>query len=63
MGLVSSLKGYLEIEGEHQATMETHADALDAVVCAFGAIAAVSGELACPPVADAGEEGWIAVHR
>jgi hypothetical protein len=53
----------LVLTEEHRELMETHADALDAVVCTFGAIAVVSGELASSPAADSVEEGWIAVHR
>jgi len=63
MEIVSRLEGRLELSEEHRNRMEAHADALDAVVCAFGAIAVVSGRLATPPAADAGEEGWIAIHE
>ena len=39
------------------------ADALDAVLCAFAAVAVTEDRLAVQPPPDAGAEGWIAVHR
>lgn len=39
------------------------ADALDAVLAAFGAVALTDGQLADPPGRLAAKEGWIAVHR
>jgi len=48
--------------GPFETVMRGSADATDAVLCAFGAIAAVTGQLADPPSAGAAGEGWIAVH-
>jgi hypothetical protein len=39
------------------------ADALDAVLCLFAAVAVTEGRLAAPPDETAAAEGWIAVHR
>jgi len=44
------------------AQMQASADALDAVLAAFGAIAVLRGRLAAPLPEDHGDEGWIAVH-
>jgi hypothetical protein len=49
--------------GEFETQMRGSADATDAVICAFGAIAAVRGNLAYQPTANAALEGWIAVHE
>lgn len=47
--------------GQFAPTVLAEADALDAVLCAFAALAVVTGRVALPPVAS-GDEGWIAVH-
>ena len=39
------------------------ADALDAVICAFAAIAVTDGRLLHSPEPIAQEEGWIAIHE
>jgi predicted nuclease with RNAse H fold len=49
--------------GEHRDTMMTSADALDAVLCAFAAIAVTEEQLAFPPESSAKKEGWIGVHE
>lgn len=46
----------------HEAAVRGNADALDAVLCAFAAIAVTSGCLQVPPRPAAALEGWIAVH-
>jgi predicted nuclease with RNAse H fold len=55
-------KLHLVLDVTSQRKMKNCADALDAVVCAFGARAVVRWELAHPLVSEAGDEGWIAVH-
>lgn len=49
--------------GDFRAVVEKSADALDAVVCIFAAIAATSGEHPELPEDRPMEEGWIAVHK
>jgi hypothetical protein len=49
--------------GPFEPVLASSADALDAVLCLFGAVAVTEGRLADPPGAGAGVEGWIAVHR
>ena len=49
--------------GEFRPRLLDSADALDAVVAAFAAIAVTMNLLAGVPGAEAGREGWIAVHR
>jgi hypothetical protein len=49
--------------GPFAPALATSADALDAVLCLFGAIAVTEGRLAAPPGGEAPVEGWIAVHR
>jgi hypothetical protein len=44
-------------------TLEDNADALDAVVAAFAAIAVTEDKVLLPPAREAEKEGWIAVHR
>jgi hypothetical protein len=48
--------------GRFDAVVREHADALDAVLAAFGAVAVARGALALPPGGEAAAEGWIAVH-
>lgn len=57
-----ALRARLDL-GPFEPVLEASADALDAVLCAFGAVAVTEGRLADPPGARAGVEGWIAVHR
>jgi len=40
----------------------SNADALDAILCAFAAMAVAEGQLACSLPDDTQDEGWIAVH-
>lgn len=42
--------------------MRCSADALDAVLCGFAAIAVTKGIVAIPPTSVSIDEGWIAVH-
>ena len=60
--LVDFLSNLIEISSDQQKQMKESADALDAVVCAFAAIAVSTGTLAgaMPPTDD---EGLIAVHE
>jgi hypothetical protein len=48
--------------GNFEAILRENADALDAVICAFAAIAAVTDNMAVNPEPEAFSEGWIAVH-
>jgi len=60
--LVDSLSEWIEIPDDaHRKTMEQSADALDAVVCAFAAIAVSTDRLAESPVPS--DEGQIVVHE
>ena len=49
--------------GEFEAIAVSSADALDAILSGFAAIAVTSGALENLPDGDALREGWIAVHR
>ena len=49
--------------GYFRSLVEESADALDAVLCAFAAVAVGEGKLAVPPVQGENLEGWIAVGR
>jgi Protein of unknown function (DUF429) len=49
--------------GSHEAKMRAKADATDAVLCAFAAMAVTDAVLAVMPPSIAASEGWIAVHR
>jgi hypothetical protein len=60
--IASALAERLEL-GALREKMEASADALDAVLCAFAAIAVTEGRLASAPAEGAAEEGWIAVHE
>lgn len=59
--IVEFLTGRLHI-ADRDPLMQS-ADALDAVLCAFAAIAVSEDELASEPLAGSSDEGWIAVHR
>lgn len=48
--------------GRFDAVVREHADALDAVLAAFAAVAVMRARLALPPGDEAATEGWIAVH-
>jgi hypothetical protein len=49
--------------GPFAPALAASADALDAALCLFGAIAVTEGRLAAPPGDRSAVEGWIAVHR
>jgi len=59
--IVQSLETRIDL-GRHRYKAERNADALDAVLAAFAAIAVTSGSLAVQPAPCADPEGWIAVH-
>lgn len=61
--LVASLSERIEISETHRDKMERCADALDAVVCAFAAIAVSTGRLSNAGMGTADDEGQIAVHE
>lgn len=61
-GILEALASRLSIPSGLEQQMLASADALDAVVCAFAAIAVTAGCVACPPGPEARLEGWIAVH-
>lgn len=48
--------------GSHRATLGAEADALDALLAAFGAVAITRGTLVSAPQPEADLEGWICVH-
>ena len=49
--------------GQLPQVVRKNPDALDAVICAFAAIAVTMGKVAVPPCAASEVEGWIAVHE
>jgi predicted nuclease with RNAse H fold len=61
--LVISLSKWIEISDDHREQMEESADALDAVVCAFAAIAVSTGTVGRAALAPVDQEGLIAVHE
>lgn len=62
--VVNTISTFIEISDRHRASMERSADALDAVTCAFAAMAVSTGQLSqsASEIAVAREEGQIAVH-
>lgn len=60
--MLAALRQRLHLPPRLEAQMKSSADALDAVLCAFAAIAVTRGKLASRPGASAHAEGWIAVH-
>jgi hypothetical protein len=60
--IVGALKTRVGFSPDAGQQMLASADALDAVLCAFAAIAVTNGSVAHPPAAEAHVEGWIAVH-
>jgi hypothetical protein len=52
----------LNIGAPHRELMRESPDALDAVICAFGAKAAYTGNFVAPAGAAPKKEGWIAIH-
>ena len=61
--IVRFLRKHLKIRAEEQHSMESSADALDAVVCAFAAIAVTTRRSLKPKSKFPTEEGRIAIHR
>jgi hypothetical protein len=61
--IATALGTRLDIASDLAQRMLASADALDAVICAFAAIAVTSGHVACSPGPEARVEGWIAVHE
>jgi hypothetical protein len=61
--LVSQLRRRLSFTTDHRGVILENGDALDAVICAFAARAVARGAVALPPIASAGDEGWIAVDE
>jgi len=61
--LLEMLHGGLQMRDFHMEVMVASADALDAVLCAFGAMAVTENKLAVEPTLVADAEGWIAVRR
>jgi hypothetical protein len=61
--IVEAIRHRIDAQEECLQLMRGSADALDAVLAAFGAMAAASGDLAMPPPAPVPADGWIAVHR
>jgi hypothetical protein len=61
--IVAALSRCIDLGGYGE-SLEASADAIDAVLCAFAAIAVTERRLACPvPEGEiARTEGWIAVH-
>ncbi|MGH3640362.1 MAG: DUF429 domain-containing protein [Mycobacterium sp.] len=49
--------------GAHDSVVRADADALDAVICAFAAVAVTRGHVGLLPPDDDNGEGWIAVHK
>jgi hypothetical protein len=52
----------LKLPGDLREKAAASADALDAILCAFAAIAVTEHQIRCLPPADTADEGWIAVH-
>jgi hypothetical protein len=59
--ILANLQDRIDLR-QFQATLLGDADALDAVLCTFAAIAVTSGHLGVAPGNLAAAEGWIAVH-
>lgn len=60
--IVTSILERVRCEPEAVEVMRRNADALDAVLCGFGAIAVTSGRMTMLPPDGLDDEGWIAVH-
>jgi hypothetical protein len=60
--IVGHLRKRLRLDG-FEDEMRQSPDALDAVLCAFAAMAVTEGPLRDAPGPTAPVEGWIAVHR
>jgi len=63
-GIVAGLQKRVNIGERFGHTVRQSADALDAVLCCFAAIAVTRDQVACPPqYPEACREGWISVMR
>jgi hypothetical protein len=60
--IVAELADRVEL-GDYRSQVLANADALDAVVAAFAAVAVSRHRLVSPPGPEAPLEGWIAVHE
>ena len=60
--ILTGIRPRLEIPDPFVAQMADSADALDAVLCAFAAVAVTENKVAYQPEPVAAQEGWIAVH-
>lgn len=61
--LVDLLDGCLQMSEPQAQTLVASADAIDAALCTFGAMAVTENRLADEPTLMADAEGWIAVHK
>lgn len=61
--IISDLTTRIHIPPDFMVMMLASADALDAVVCAFAAIAVTDGRIRHSPEPIAKEEGWISIHE
>ena len=59
--IIKGLQGRIDLSN-FQDILRGSADALDAVLCAFAAMAVIRGNLAVSPGPSAAPEGWIAVY-
>jgi predicted nuclease with RNAse H fold len=62
LSILDDLDRRLTIPKHLRAKATASADALDAILCAFAAIAVIDGQIACPLPDNTHDEGWIAVH-
>jgi len=60
--IVEHLATRIFLPDEYESRLLDSADALDAVICGFAAIAVTRGTIAVPPMPIAHDEGWIAIH-
>lgn len=61
--VVSYLAKRLRISEKHARVMTENADALDAVICVFAALAVTNDSIGHQPGDSASKEGWICVHK
>lgn len=60
--IIKHLATRIQLPQVYTSCMQDCADALDAVICGFAAIALTQGTIAVPPMPIAEDEGWIAIH-
>ena len=60
--IITGLSRRLRVKDHHRSILLEDADALDAVLCAFAAVAVSTGRLSEAPAAKIRDEGWIATH-